>query len=164
MMNRKLDPRRTVYFTPAPFSMALLASPSTGNIGYIGLRNGTGGGINNSLSRLHTYVRRPVTGGSAPVPTLGVFALIYAGNAPIRMLTFAEYNFIRAELALCFGVPGNPQDFYRAGIAASLADAGITGQLANDYLAAQGHIEQQPRRPIVPTHRRKMGCQLYGCR
>jgi Starch-binding associating with outer membrane len=145
MMNSKLDPRRTVYFTPAPFSMALLAAPPTGPTGYLGLRNGTGGGgINNGLSRIHTYARGAVTDGSATGPTLGVFALIYAGNAPIRILTFAEYNFIRAELALRFGAPGNAQDFYRAGIAASLADAGITGQLATDYLTAQGTLTGTP--------------------
>lgn len=145
MMNSKLDPRRTVYFTPAPFSMALLAAPPTGPTGYIGLRNGTGGGgINNGLSRIHTYVRGAVTAGSVPGPTLGVFGLTYAGNAPTRMITFAEYNFIRAELALRFGAPGNAQDFYRAGIQASLADAGIAGQLAADYLAAQGTLSGTP--------------------
>jgi hypothetical protein len=149
MMNRKLDPRRTVYFTPAPFSMALLAAPPTGATGYVGLRNGTGGGgINNGLSRIHTYARGAVTGGTAPGPTLGVFALTYAGNAPTRIITFAEYNFIRAELALRFGAPGNAQDFYRAGIQASMADAGITGQLATDYLAAQGTLAGTPEEQL----------------
>ncbi len=149
LMNRKLDPRRTVYFTPAPFSMALLAVPPTGSTGYIGLRNGSGGGgINNGLSRIHTHVRGALTGGSTPGPTLGVFGLTYAGNAPVRMLTFAEYNFIRAELALRFGAPGVAQDFYRAGIQASMVDAGIAGQLATDYLAAQGNLTGTPEEQL----------------
>ena len=144
MMNTKVDPRRTVYFTPMPFSMALLAAPPTGNTGYVGLRNGTGAGlINNNYSRIHTYVRGAVTGGSTPGPSLGVAAITYAGNAPIRILPFAEYNFIRAELALRFNIGGDAaaaQTFYQAGIRASMANAGISAAAADAYLAANGTL------------------------
>lgn len=141
LMNGKLDPRRGTYFTAAPFSMASLTAPPTGATGYVGLRNGTGGGgINNNLSRIHTYIRGAVTGGTAPGPALGVGALQYAGNAPTRMITFAEYNFIRAELALRFSAAGNAQEFYQAGIRASMADAGVAAAQITDYVTAQGTL------------------------
>ncbi|MCY7349183.1 MAG: SusD/RagB family nutrient-binding outer membrane lipoprotein [Cytophagaceae bacterium] len=138
LMNRKRDPRRAAYFTPAPFSPALLAAPPiTDSLGYRGLRNGTAGGsINNTFSRLHTYVRGAVTSTTIPPgPTLLVSGLTYAGNAPVQMLTFAEYNFIRAEMALRYGIPGNAEEFYRAGIAASHTDAGVPAAQATAYLA-----------------------------
>jgi hypothetical protein len=141
LMNSKADPRRSTYFTPAaPFNRDLFANPPMNSTsGYVGLRNGTGGGgVNNGLSRLHTYVRGPVTtaAGSIPTgPTLGVTGLAYGGNAPIRMLLFSEYNFIRAEMAMRYGVPGDAQTFYRAGIRASFADAGLTTAQADAYLA-----------------------------
>jgi Starch-binding associating with outer membrane len=137
LMNGKADPRRASYFTPAPFSPANLNSPPTGNTGYVGLRNGTaGGGVNNGLSRIHTYSRGAVTSATIPAgPTLGVAALTYAGNAPLNMVTFAEYNFIRSEMALRYSVSGNAEDFYRAGIQASMADAGVTAGQTTTYLA-----------------------------
>ena len=148
MMNAKADPRRSVYFTPAPFSPALLTTPPTGNTGYVGLRNGTGaGGVRNNLSRLHTYVRGAQTSlaATAAGPTLGVTAIGYNGTAPTRMLTFAEYNFIRAELALRYGAPGNAQEFYANGIRASFADAGLPATAATAYLATpSGTLEGTP--------------------
>lgn len=139
LMNRKRDPRRASYFTPAPFSPALLAAPpATDSLGYRGLRNGTaGGGVNNTFSRLHTYVRGAVTSTAIPAgPNLLVSGLTYAGNAPVPMLQFSEYNFIRAEMALRYGLPGNAEEFYRAGIAASHADAGVPAAQAAAYLAS----------------------------
>lgn len=136
LMNGKADPRRATYFTPAPFSPAALATPPTGTTGYVGLRNGTaGGGVNNGLSRLHTFVRGAVTSTTIPAgPTLGVSGLSYAGNAPLNMLTFAEYNFIRAEMALRYGTAGNAEEFFRAGIQASMADAGVPAAQITTYL------------------------------
>jgi hypothetical protein len=60
------------------------------------------------------------------------------GTAPIRMLTFAEYNFIRAEAALRFNSPGVALDFFRAGISASMDDAGVAPADKDIYLAANG--------------------------
>ncbi len=144
MMNTKVDPRRTTYFTPMPFSMALLAAPPTGNTGYVGLRNGTGGGlINNNYSRIHTYTRGAVTGGNVPGPSLGVTGITYAGNAPVRILSFAEYSFIRAEFALRFNIGGDAataQTFYQAGVRASMANAGISATATDAYIAAQGTL------------------------
>ncbi|MFN4145279.1 MAG: SusD/RagB family nutrient-binding outer membrane lipoprotein [Runella sp.] len=137
LMNGKADPRRATYFTPSPFSPAALASPPTGNTGYVGLRNGTaGGGVNNNLSRIHTFIRGAVTSTTIPPgPALGVAGLAYTGNAPLNMLTFAEYNFIRAEMALRYGAAGNAEELYRAGIQASMADAGVPAAQITAYLA-----------------------------
>lgn len=142
LMNAKTDPRRASYFTPSPFSPALLFSPPINtNSGYVGLLNGQGGtGVNNQLSRMHTYVRGSVTTPVTSIPAgpalsvSGVTGLAYDGSAPVRMFTFAEYNFIRAELAMRYGAPGDPQAFFQAGIRASFADAGLTAD-ADAYLA-----------------------------
>lgn len=148
LMNSKADPRRSVYFTPAPFSPALLTTPPTSTTGgYLGLANGTGGNqVRNTLSRLHTYVRGALTTPAASIPagpTLGVTGLAYDGTAPVQMLTFAEYNFIRAELALRYGGPGNAQEFFQRGITASFTDAGLTAQ-APAYIARMGTLSGSP--------------------
>lgn len=148
LMNSKADPRRAAYFTPAPFSPALLTTPPTSTTGgYLGLANGTGGNqVRNTLSRLHTFVRGNLTTAPASIPagpTLGVAQLAYDGTAPIQMLTFAEYNFIRAELALRYSGPGNAQEFFQRGITASFTDAGIAAQ-APAYIARVGTLTGSP--------------------
>jgi hypothetical protein len=141
LMNGKADPRRATYFTPAPFSPALYATPPTGTTGYKGLQNGFGGGgVDNSLSRVHTFVRGAVTSTTIPagpnLPVSSTTGLAYNGSASQNILTFAEYNFVRAELALRYGAPGDPEVFYQAGITASILDAGLTATHATDYLAS----------------------------
>jgi hypothetical protein len=86
----------------------------------------------NSFSRIHTFLRGAVTAGAAPPFT-------YSGAAPQRMLTFAEYNFIRAEAALR-GAPGVAQTFFTAGITASMQEAGVSAAQINDYLALYGTL------------------------
>lgn len=87
---------------------------------------------NNNYSRIHTFLRGSVTAGAAPPFT-------YSGAAPQRMLTFAEYNFIRAEAAL-MGAPGSAQAFFQAGITAAMQEVGVSaGQIA-DYIAANGTL------------------------
>lgn len=141
LMNARADLRRSRYFTPSPFSPALYAAPPTGTTGYVGLQNGFGNGsVTNAISRVHTYVRGAVTSTAIPAgPTLPVSnttGLAYNGNTPVNILTFAEYNFIRAELALRYGVPGVAQTFFQAGITASFVDAGLTAGDAATYIAA----------------------------
>ncbi len=146
LMNAKADPRRASYFTPAPFSPAAVTTPPTGTTGYVGLANGTGANqVRNNLSRLHTYVRGAVTNAALPAgPLLTVngagTSLTYDGSAPIRMLLFSEYNFIRAELALRYGAPGDADTFFQNGIRASFSNAGQTAALATAYLTAQGAL------------------------
>jgi len=117
MMNTKTDPRRQFYFTQYPAGSGL----------YVGA---VGGAANNAAiySKLHTYLRGTLTGTA------------YSGAAPIRMLTFAEYNFIRAEAALRFTSPGDAQAFFQAGITASMQDAGVATADITAYIAANGTL------------------------
>ncbi|MGL2988458.1 SusD/RagB family nutrient-binding outer membrane lipoprotein [Flavobacterium sp. RSSA_27] len=117
MMNSKTDPRRQFYFTQLPAGSGL----------YVGAVAGAPAGPNN-YSKLHTYLRGAATGS------------VYTGAAPIRMLTFAEYNFIRAEAALRFSSPGSAQTFFQAGIRASMESAGVAAADITTYLAANGTL------------------------
>ena len=87
---------------------------------------------NNNYSRIHTFLRGNVTAGAAPPFT-------YSGAAPQRMMTFAEYNFIRAEAAL-LGAPGSAQAFFTAGITASMQEVGVNANDIASYLALYGTL------------------------
>lgn len=131
LMNANGDPRRARYFTPFPWTTG--ANPT-----YKGNNPGDPQSIN--YSRIHEYLRGARTNSAATVTANAAGgitngAITYGGEAPIRMLTFAEYNFIRAEAALRFGTPGNANSFYRAGIAASVDMAGVTAANRDAYLA-----------------------------
>lgn len=152
LMNGKADPRRVNYFTPAPFSPAAYNTPPTGTAGYVGLAPGNGGGIiNNNLSRLHRFVRGAVTTAATAIPAgpellvLGSTSLSYDGGSSANLLTYAEYNFIRAELALRYSAPVAPkasvEAWFQEGISASILDASHTARPlvaadVNTYLAA----------------------------
>lgn len=87
---------------------------------------------NNNYSRIHTFLRGNVTTGAAP-------PFVYTGAAPQRMMTFAEYNFIRAEAAL-LGAPGSAQAFFTAGITASMQEVGVNANDIAAYLALYGTL------------------------
>ncbi len=131
LMNGKSDPRRPFYFTPVPFT----SSPAT----YKGAKPGDP--VGNGYSRIHSYLRGAATG--TPVEQTGggilAGAYVYSGAAPIRMLTYAEYCFIRAEAAL-MGAPGSAQTFFTNGITASMQDAGVSAANITTYLAANGTL------------------------
>ena len=120
LMNTKTDPRRTTYFTEFP-----AASKQ-----YVGAGNGTGatGSPNANFSRMSTYLRGARTG-------TGVND--YDGTAPVRMLTFSEYNFILAEYYARTGKLAEATTSFNAGIKASMTAADITPALADAYIAAQ---------------------------
>ena len=123
MMNAKVDPRRPFYFTDFPWGsgtylgVSAAAPPATPN---------------NNYSRIHTFLRGAVTAGTVPPFT-------YSGAAPQRMLSFAEYNFIRAEAAL-MGAPGSAQQFFTDGITASMQEAGVSAANITAYLTANGTL------------------------
>lgn len=142
MMNAKADPRRTVYFTtfPAPTGVNSVTTVSSA----VGVYDGTPSNstVTNPRSRIHSYLRGAVTGDTgaraangAPTAT----AVTYDGIAPERMLTYAEYCFIRAEASLMYGSPAAPlasaQAWYTAGITASMSMANVASGTAA-YLAA----------------------------
>jgi hypothetical protein len=98
---------------------------------------------NNNYSRIHTFLRGAVvTGAAAPAGYTGpVSPFTYTGAAPQRMLTYAEYNFIRAEAALrgATAAPlANANAWFQAGITASMQEAGVLPVDIATYLAAYG--------------------------
>ena len=56
------------------------------------------------------------------------------------MLTFAEYNFIRAEASLRFNSPGIAQTFFQEGIRASMLSAGVAVTDITAYITANGTL------------------------
>ncbi|MES2005134.1 MAG: SusD/RagB family nutrient-binding outer membrane lipoprotein [Bacteroidota bacterium] len=131
MMNTKQDPRRPFYFTDFPAGSGLYVGAKAADVS------------SQKYSRMHVYLRGAASGGTPkadgsydPLPPTGI---TYTGDAPIRMLTFAEYNFMRAEAAL-YGAPGDPQAFFTAGITASLTNAGVAATAITTYLALNGTL------------------------
>ncbi|MEY3500553.1 MAG: hypothetical protein RL308_2222 [Bacteroidota bacterium] len=117
MMNAKTDPRRAFYFTQLPANSGL----------YVGAIAGAPASPT-SYSTFHSYLRGTLTGTA------------YSGAAPIRMLTFAEYNFIRAEASLRFSSPGSADTFFQEGIRASMLSAGVAVADITTYLATNGTL------------------------
>ena len=134
MMNVKADPRRAFYFVPFPYN----SNPATYK----------GSSILDSVasaaySRLHTYLKGTATVTASLINAAGTIkdgAIAYAGNAPARLLTYAEYNFIRAEAALTLNVAGDPQTFYQEGIRASMKDVNVAQADVEKYIAANGTL------------------------
>lgn len=125
MMNGKADPRRQFYFTQIPagsgtFVGAVSGAPASPSI----------------YSKIHTYLRGNLVGTA------------YSGAAPVRMLTFAEYNFIRAEASLRFNSSGSAQTFFQAGIRASMESAGVPAADITTYLAANGTLTGTPAQQL----------------
>jgi hypothetical protein len=117
MMNAKSDPRRPFYFTESPAGQ------------YTGAGNGTGYlGVNTAFSRIGTFLRGAKTGTGAQE---------YAGDAPIRMLTYSEYNFILAEYYLRSGNVALAQTKLNDAITASMQMAGVSTAAINTYIASR---------------------------
>ncbi len=133
LMNGKSDPRRARYFTTFPlYSGQYKGSPSANLQSDI------------KFSRLFTYLRGDTTNTAPLIPaadgSVSDKQYTHTGAAPIRMLTFAEYNFIRAEAAV-LGVAGISADsFFRAGIRASMSMAGVSAAATDAYIAANGTL------------------------
>lgn len=176
LMNGKSDPRRAVYFTTYP---ATTAVTNTSVPPYVGTpSNAT---QTNPNSRIHTYLRGAVVSDTYPAVSSRVgtttntgvngqgaptaIAVTYDGTAPLRMLLYSEYCFIRAEATLTLGAPAanaqaqtaggstfsantftTAQDWYQQGIRASMADcnAVVTGAIPaasiTAYLTANGTL------------------------
>ena len=132
LMNTKVDPRRSAYFTDFPF----------GSGQYKGSRATETQSF--AYSRMHTYLRGNLKSAltadaSGRIPNNTGNHGAYTGAAPVRMLTFAEYNFIRAEHALRFGAgAAAAQVFFQAGIRASMTASGVSVANQDAYIAANG--------------------------
>lgn len=147
LMNSRNDPRRPRYFTPFPFTRPFETAS------YAGAK--TGDAPSFKYSRMHIYLRGDTTNANAVTPqadgSITNAAYTYNGTAPVRMLTFAEYNFMRAEAAV-YGAPGDAQTFFQAGIRASMTAAGVPTAQIDTYVAANGTLtgtESEKVRKII---------------
>lgn len=114
MMNATNDPRRESYFTEYPDG----SGQFKGSV--------SGAEPSQNYSKINTFLRGN------------------DGSGPVRMLTFAEYNFIRAEAALRFSSAGSAQGFFQAGIKASMLDAGVSSTVIDAYLVTNGTLTGTP--------------------
>lgn len=135
MMNAKTDPRRSSYFVPFPFN----SNPAT-------YKGGTAtDAASVAYSRLNTFLKGAISYGTVVVNPDGTVtdnSVSWNGAAPARLLTFAEYNFIRAEAASRYGITtgGTAEQFFQAGIRASMTDAGVPVADIDAYIAANGTL------------------------
>ncbi len=133
LMNDKADPRRASYFVAFPYNSDSYKGATILDVE-----------PSSAYSRLHSYLKgTPSAVNPEKVNSNGTLndgAITYGGDAPSRLLTFAEYNFIRAEAALTLGAPGDAAEFFKAGISASMDDASVTQAKAAAYLLAHGTL------------------------
>ena len=133
LMNTNSDPRRANYFVPFPYN----SSPAA----YKGASVEDASSV--AYSRLSSYLKGDATYNNVVVNADGSItdgSITWSGSAPTRLLTFAEYNFIRAEAALTLGAPGDAQAFFEAGIRASMTDAGVAAAAIDEYLSRMGTL------------------------
>jgi len=109
-------------------------------------------GLNDTL-RLGKFFSRPAgafvafdNGANSVAPTqstrsnYGAYLIGITGNAPIRLLTNFQVNFILAEAALILGTTGDANAYYQAGIKASMAKVGIAASDITAYFTANPTI------------------------
>ncbi|OQP64960.1 hypothetical protein A3860_19630 [Niastella vici] len=100
----------------------------------------------NDTVRLGKYFTKPTgnfvayeNGSTAVAPALATrskyntFLTGTLGEAPVRLLTFAQVNFILAESALILGTAGDANTYYQAGIKANMQKIGMTTAEINQY-------------------------------
>lgn len=114
LMNTKADPRRASYFTQFG-----------GN--YVGMPANANQNTSTNYSRMHVYLRGATTSTNAITG--------YTGDAPLRMLTVAEYHFILAEYHARNSRLAESQVAFTAGITASMTNAGVAPADIATYLA-----------------------------
>lgn len=135
LMNSNDDPRRRSYFVPFPY----YSNPAT----YKGA-SALDDEPSSAYSRIHSYIYGTASAVDPalvnPNGSLQDGAIDYGGDGTARLLTYAEYNFIRAEAALLYNAPGNANEFFEEGIRASMEDAGMNESEITDYLAAHGTL------------------------
>lgn len=135
LMNEQEDPRRIAYFVPFPYS----ANPATYKGSSILEMNPS-----LSYSRSYQYLYgTPSAVDPSLINTDGSLkdgAITFGGDSPARLLNFSEYNFIRAEASLRFGIPGDAQTFFQEGIKASFEQAGIPTQQLQAHLMKYGTL------------------------
>jgi len=159
LLNSKSDPRRPSYFTEFPFASGQ----------YLGATALDGQSF--AFSRMNTFLRGALKTALVPdaqrrVPANPSNNTAYTGAAPIRLLTFAEYNFIRAEHALRYGAgAAAAQPFFQAGIRASMTMAGVSAANQDTYILDNGllngaNLEANISRIIIEKYIANYGVAL----
>lgn len=151
LMNERTDPRRTAYFVPFPYysnpatykgASILDANPSLAYSRSFRYLYGTPSAVDPSLVNADGSLKDG--------------AITYGGNSPARLMNFSEYNFIRAEAALRYGIAGDPQHYFTEGIKASFEQAGLSSQQLQSYLTQHGMLngtqEQQLEQIITEKY------------
>lgn len=122
----------------------------------------------NDTVRLGKYFTKPTgnfvafdNGATATAPTLAnrskynTFVTGVAGEAPARLLTFAQVNFILAESALILGTTGDANTYYQAGIRANMQKIGMTTTEIDTYFTTNAGVvtlagtNEQKRNQII---------------
>lgn len=133
-MNTKADPRRRWYFTPVT-GTTFSGAPNNYTADATTVFN-PAAGVN--FSRVHIYLRGDSTGTATTAARGRVDT--YSGAGAVRMFTFAEYQFIRAEYLFAKGQTANAQTAFQAGITASMQLAGVPAANITTYIAANGTL------------------------
>lgn len=107
----------------------------------------------NDTVRLSKFFTKPngvfngFDNGSTAVPAItsarsqyNTYLVGSAGEAPIRLLTNFQTNFILAEAALILGTAGDPNAYYQAGITASMQKVGMTAAEIATYFATNPSV------------------------
>jgi hypothetical protein len=101
----------------------------------------------NDTVRLAKFFTKPggqftsyINGSTAPAPPVAnrskynvYLTGAVGGEAPIRLLTNFQVNFILAEAVLTLGIPGDANAYYQAGIKASMQKVGMTTAEIDNY-------------------------------
>ena len=110
----------------------------------------------NDTLRLSKFFTKPVNaintftafnnGSTAPAPTTALrskyntYLTGIGGEAPIRILTNFQVNFILAEAVLVLGTPGDANALYQAGITASMQKVGMSAAEISAYFIANAAV------------------------
>ena len=107
----------------------------------------------NDTVRLAKYFTKPNgvftgfdNGSTAVAPALAsrskynTYLVGASGEAPIRLLTNFQVNFILAEAALVLGTPGDPNAYFQAGITANMQKIGMTAAEISTYFTSNPTI------------------------
>jgi hypothetical protein len=119
----------------------------------------------NDEDRLAKYFTKPTgsfvafdNGATTTAPTLAsrskynTFVTGTSGEAPARLLTFAQVNFILAEAALILGTAGDANAYYQAGIRANMDKLGLSADTyfaANPAIVTLSGTTEQKRNQII---------------
>jgi Starch-binding associating with outer membrane len=128
-------------------------------------------GLNDTV-RLAKFFTKPTgvftsfdNGATAAAPLLAsrskynTYLIGASGEAPIRLLTYAQVQFILAESALILGTTGTANTYYQAGITASMQKVGMTAAEITNYFTTNptvvtlsGTVEDQRKQIITQKY------------